>query len=400
MEIEKPYLFTEINDNFFNFLVVEYNEELDFKIIYSKSVKSEGVSLGKIFNLETCFEIIQKNINQIEKEVNFIFNKVTVISDIFNLECLNISSGKKLNGAQVTEDDISYILNNIKKLVVDNEPNKSILHLFNSNFVIDDVISKKIPIGLFGEFYNQHLTFYLLSKTDLKNFKSIFNRCKINIERIFLKNFVEGINLINKEKINSKFALINIYGKKSNISFFDNLSPIYSENFKFGSDIIIQDISKICSFSFNTAKKIIFENNFDQIDKNLNKKYLPEKYFDETKFRKISFSHIKNIIDARIEEITDLIYENNINLKEIKNKNDLVYIYFQDEGIFKNLVLSFKKNFSNLENFKSFKQTKDELMNACISSAELLGKGWEKEAIPITQSKKSIISRIFSSFFK
>ena len=47
MEIEKPYLFTEINDNFFNFLVVEYNEELDFKIIYSKSVKSEGVSLGK-----------------------------------------------------------------------------------------------------------------------------------------------------------------------------------------------------------------------------------------------------------------------------------------------------------------------------------------------------------------
>jgi len=33
-------------------------------------------------------------------------------------------------------------------------------------------------------------------------------------------------------------------------------------------------------------------------------------------------------------------------------------------------------------------------------SAELIGKGWEKEAIPTIQTKKSIISRIFSIFFK
>ena len=400
MEIKKPYLFTEINDNFFNFLVVEYDEELDFKVIHSKSVKSEGVTFGEIMDLDSCFKIIQKSINEIEKEINFVFNKVTIISEFLNLKCINVSGAKKLNGAQITEEDISYILNNIKKLVVDNEPHESILHLFNSNFVIDNVNSKKLPVGLFGEFYNQHLTFYLLPKIDLKNLKFIFNRCKINIERIFLKSFVEGVSLINKQKINSKFAIINIHKNKSNISFFDNFSPIYSENFKFGSDIIIQDVSKICSFSFDTAKKIIYENNFDEVNKEIDKKYLSEKYFGTKKFRKISFSHIKNIIDARIEELVDLIYENNINLKIIKNQNSLAYIYFQDDNILKNLILSFKKNFSNLENLESLKQSQGERMNACMSSAELLGKGWEKEAIPITQSKKSIISRIFSSFFQ
>ena len=41
----------------------------------------------------------------------------------------------------------------------------------------------------------------------------------------------------------------------------------------------------------------------------------------------------------------------------------------------------------------------ERLIAASLGAAELIGKGWEKEAIPIIQSKKSIISRLFSSLF-
>ena len=36
---------------------------------------------------------------------------------------------------------------------------------------------------------------------------------------------------------------------------------------------------------------------------------------------------------------------------------------------------------------------------SCLSAAELIGKGWEREAIPIIQTKKSLITRIFKSLF-
>jgi len=39
------------------------------------------------------------------------------------------------------------------------------------------------------------------------------------------------------------------------------------------------------------------------------------------------------------------------------------------------------------------------LTNASIGAAELIGKGWEKEAIPVIHPKKSIISSFFSRFF-
>ena len=36
----------------------------------------------------------------------------------------------------------------------------------------------------------------------------------------------------------------------------------------------------------------------------------------------------------------------------------------------------------------------------CLSAAELTGRGWKTEAIPIVQTKKSLITRIFSSLFQ
>ena len=50
-------------------------------------------------------------------------------------------------------------------------------------------------------------------------------------------------------------------------------------------------------------------------------------------------------------------------------------------------------------------KTQIELLNlddffAFLGAAELIFKGWDKEAIPLSKVKKSIISRFFERFFK
>ena len=163
MEIEKPHLFLEINEKNFIFLVVKYDEDFNFKVIYSHSIKSEGILDGKITNIESSSKIIKDCLNLVEKKVGFIFTNVTVINDQDNFSCINISGFKKLGGSQILDEDISYLLNNIKKLILDNHSDKSLIHLFNSNFFLDHNVAKDPPIGLHGEFYNQHLTFFFIT---------------------------------------------------------------------------------------------------------------------------------------------------------------------------------------------------------------------------------------------
>ncbi len=400
MEIEKPHLFIEINDDNFIFLVIKYDEDFNFKVLHSTSAKSEGVSDGKIINVEISSKIIKEHLNIIEKKIDFIFKNAIIINDQPNFSCTNISGYKKLSGSQILEENISYILNNIKKLVLDNESSHSLIHLFNSNFILDDAFLKNPPIGLYGDFYNQHLTFFLLPKNDLKNLKLVLNNCHINVEKIILKPFVQGLEKIINKKMKESFAIINIRKNRSNISIFNNMSFAYSEEFNFGTDIIMRDVSKVCSLNFENVKKIFSQLSFNNTNEGENVQYLDKKYFENKPFRKISLDHINDIMTARANELADLIYKKNINLENLKHNIKFLYISFEDFNIFKNLKQCFQKIFLVKKDIMFETVTQDEHLNPCLMTAELIGKGWEKEAIPTIQTKKSIISRIFSIFFK
>tara|TARA_X000000368_G_scaffold418427_1_gene418032 strand:+ start:3767 stop:4969 length:1203 start_codon:yes stop_codon:yes gene_type:complete len=400
MQIDQPYLFVEINDKNFIFLVVQYNQDLEFKILHSTITPSQGVINGKITDVLLSNKIIKETVEKIEKKINYIFKNVTVICDQQDFSCVNISGFKKLNGSQISNEDISYILNNIKKTIIENQPENSLVHLFNSNFVLDKTSLDKLPTGLYGEFYNQHMTFFLLSKINLKNLKLVFNNCSLNIERIIFKSFAEGIYFINKRSLNNSFALINIEKNKSNISFFKNFSLIYYETFPFGTDIILKDVSKLCTLNFFEVENIFEEICFDKIQLENKDNYLDKNFFKESSFRKISLGHLKDIIKARTEEIANLIYKKNINLKHLLDGNKHIHLKLEDLKIFKNLNKSFEKLFSEEIQTIVEEVEQNEKMNACYGSAELIGRGWEREAIPIIQTKKSIISRLFSTFFK
>jgi hypothetical protein len=55
-------------------------------------------------------------------------------------------------------------------------------------------------------------------------------------------------------------------------------------------------------------------------------------------------------------------------------------------------------NLASLERIYN-NNTDSNLLSAVTGACELLGKGWEKEAIPMIQGKKSFISGFFSKLF-
>ena len=200
------------------------------------------------------------------------------------------------------------------------KPNKTILHIFNTKSTLDKNDMYNLPIGLFGDFYSHELTFFLIKDNDIKNIKQIFNKNNLNIKKIFLKSFTEGTQLINKDQIET-FFIIKIGKNTSKIIFFDNASFRYSEHFNFGTDIIIRDIEKICSLD----KEVInnFLTNSILNSQNINDDSLLEKkYFVNDNYRKIRKKLILDIAKARIEEVTSIILNKNINVQSFK-QNDI-----------------------------------------------------------------------------
>ena len=51
------------------------------------------------------------------------------------------------------KENITYILNFLKSKINEIENKKTILHIFNTKFVLDDKEIMNLPIGLFGNSY-------------------------------------------------------------------------------------------------------------------------------------------------------------------------------------------------------------------------------------------------------
>ncbi len=399
MKLDEPYLIIKLTDNKIIFYTISFDKNKDYKLIKNVTVDSEGIQNRKIVDIDLIAELIKTNINSIEDELDCYFTEVSVIINPNDVNCINISGYKKLNGSQVLKEDITYILNDIKKIIVSNENKHSLIHLFNSSFVLDSDNLDNLPIGLFGEFYNQNMTFFLVNKNFLKNTKLIFNNCRINIDRIILKPFVEGINFLQKNKNNKNFTVINFEDKKISISLFRNNSYVLNQEFNFGIELIVKDISKLCSLKIEEVEVLLKEINLTSTVEVESESCLDRKFFLNSPYRKIKHQLILDIITARLDELIEICYEKNINLNYFRKNNNAIYVTIENIQYFKNIEQALQKNKLINPEWIYNKNTPENSLFSLNGAAELIGKGWAKEAIPVAQTKKTLFSSFFSKLF-
>ena len=399
MKLNEPYLIIDLDDQKIIFYVVTYDENKDYKAIKNITIDSAGVQNGRIVDVDLVSQLIKKIVNSIEDDLDHYFSKVSVVINPTNVKCINISGYKKLNGSQVSREDITYILNDIKTTVTSNEDKHSFVHLFNSSFSLDSDNLENLPIGLFGEFYNQNMTFFLVNKNILKNLKLVFNNCGLNTDRIILKHFAEGINYLSRNKDNKNFTIITLSDRKINISLFKNKSYILTQVFDFGIDLIIKDLSKLCSLKINEVEFFLKQVNLMTALEHDIESCLDRKFFSISPYRKIKHQLILDIITARLDELIEICYEKNSDLNFFRKSNNAIYITIEQFEYFKNIKFSLDKTKLINTDFILGEHEEDLSSLSLNGAAELIGKGWEKEAIPVFQAKKSIISTFFSRLF-
>ena len=127
---------------------------------------------------------------------------------------------------------------------------------------------------------------------------------------------------------------------------------------------------------------------------------LEEKYFVKDSYRKIRKKLILDIVNARIEEILNIILNRNVNIKSFKQNSTAIFLILEDQLILDNFKENFKFYISKDNNFDPFLINNFQIDTSIISAAFLSAYGWKKEAIPVTQTKNSLITRIFKSIFE
>ena len=389
-------LFLEISNLNYSFFVGKRDELNNFKIIHKSILPLNGIENNGISNFEKVYDTIKENVYIAEQKLSHTFKEIVLILDNFNPTFINLSGFKKLNGSQILRENITYILNTLKSCVDETESKKTLLHIFNSKFYLDNKNVDNLPIGLFGDFYSHELSCILINSNDHKNLNNIFDKVNLKLKKILIKSFINGANVSNNYGTTDTFFHIKISKNDTKIFYFENNSLKFEQSFKFGVDIVIKDISKITSLNIDLIQTIL--NKIEKFDGISEEDLVENFFFKDNVYKKIKKRLIYEIALARIKEISEIMLFKNINFVHYNKISKNIFLEIDPKLQFECLneiyetVFSMNKNYNlNFINFSS--------ENMLDTAHKLVHFGWKKEAIAVTQPKKSLIVRFFDTIF-
>jgi len=352
-------------------LVIFDKLKLNQNLSYEKKI-----DFSKKENLEEnhpVFDLIIKAENEIDKHLN----EILLVLDSPSINSLDISIKRNYEKKNITKKDLDYLINECQHLVNKFNIEKEVIHILTSKIKFDDEtveflenVSRQVNQVII------ELKFILIDKHHINYIKKLLLNKHISLKNIYCASYIKCLGLINKLKISQYNSFIDIGYKKSTLLIFENSKLLYLNNIHIGGDLITKDISKILNIDYidAEAKKI----KFSEVNK----------YENNTDDEKL----LKNIINSRLEEIIELLF-NNCPLTKNKFFDNNLNLYFTGQGskVLNENDLSFGSDFTFIKEMSII----EENYKDCCESALKFNIDLEK-----IKSKKQEISLENKGFFE
>ena len=137
INVEKQKCIVELGNTKINCVIADPDKEYRIKILARSSALSTGIHNGVIINPSKTIKEIKECISDIESKINITIKKINLVFESPEFTCTRLSKYVKIDGAKIQKEDIVFLLKEAKKEVIFNDKNKTIIHIFNHNYIVD-----------------------------------------------------------------------------------------------------------------------------------------------------------------------------------------------------------------------------------------------------------------------
>ncbi|OIK14025.1 cell division protein FtsA [Bacillus sp. MUM 116] len=298
-------------------------------IIGVGNVKSEGLRKGSIVDIDETVHSIKKAIEQAERMIGMEIRQVIVGitgNHVMLQPCHGVVAVSSPN-REITNDDVLRVIDAAQ--VVSIPPEREIIGVVSKQFIVDGLDEINDPRGMIGVRLEMEGTIITGSKTILHNTLRCVERAGLEILDITLQPLAAGSFALSKDEKNLGVALIDLGGGSTTLAVFEQGHLKSTSVLPVGGDHITNDLSKVLCTSTEDAEKIKIKNGHAFYDEASEDEVFSVPIIGSDQHQQFNQLEISDIIEARLEEIFDLI------LHEMKRKgfNNLPGGYVLTGGI-------------------------------------------------------------------
>ncbi|MDP3057048.1 MAG: cell division protein FtsA [bacterium] len=275
-------------------------------IVGVSTIPSSGLRKGIIVDLEGVATDISNCLEQAERASGVQINRIV---SCINGEHISLQKSKSVIAvsradSEISQEDVNRAIDTAQAVSL--PPNKAIIHVIPTSYIVDNEKNIKDPVGMHGMKLEANVLIVSGNYSFIKNLIKVINQSGLEVaEKPFvLAPLAAARSVLGKRQKELGVVLIDIGAETTGMAVYEEGSLLHTKIISIGGAHITNDIAIGLRIAIDAAEKIKRDFGYAVASDISKKDKINLKDYDsQTDDVYISRNYLAEIIEARLEEI-------------------------------------------------------------------------------------------------
>lgn len=308
MAREHIYVGLDVGSSQIRVIIGKQESELGSpSIIGVGEAPSAGIRRGVIVDIDEAVSAISEALEKAERMTGLTIDHAVVSvggAQVTSHESHGVVAVSRADG-EITEADVVRVVDASQAISI--PPNREILHVIPKTFTVDGQSGIKDPVGMSGIRLEVDCQIIQGSVPFIKNLTKCILQAGLEIDDLVLAPLAAAQAVLTKKQKELGVAMIDLGGGTTGLVVFEEGDLVTSNILPVGSMHVTNDLAIGLRTSVDTAEKVKLAHAQAQpreVKKDLE---IDLSKIDKQEEGKVSTRHVAEIVEARLEEIFDLV---------------------------------------------------------------------------------------------
>ena len=269
---------------------------------------SLGMKKGVVVNIESTVKAIREALDSASDMAGCDIETVYAGIAGNHIKGFNSPGIVAINNRQISEKEIDAVIQAAQTVKISD--NQQIIHVLPQEYMVDDHTGIQNPLGMTGVRLVTNVHIVTADVTSLHNLVTSCNRSGLNVSEIVLESVASSYTVLERDEMELGVVLLDIGGGTTDLAIFCNGTIKHTWELSLGGNNLTNDLSvglrtplqeaEMLKYKFGGAvSSMIKENHIIEVPT-----------VGDRKARKVSQRVMVEILEARMEEILQMVNKN------------------------------------------------------------------------------------------
>ena len=278
------------------------------EILGMSTVESTGVLRGMVSNIDKTVNAIKKAIAQVERKSGARAEEVVVGIAGQHIRSIQHSGvlTRENSDIEIGDEDIQKLEKDMHKIVL--SPGEKIIHVIPQDYTVDNEPGILAPKGMSGVRLEANFHIVTGQHTAYNNIKRCVEKAGLRVSEIVLEPIASGKAVLSEDEMEAGVAVVDIGGGTTDLTVIHENVIRHTGVIPFGGSAITRDIKEGCVVMNDQAEKLKTKFGSALSEQTNGDQIITIPGIKGRESKELSQKNISKIIQARMEEIFDLVY--------------------------------------------------------------------------------------------